>query len=101
MNPNKPKSTFDLAVFRVLKYTVAVFILMCTISWFASFSAVWNLSLLAFGILTSAVIIILKGARTGKRYAQGARTRRAKWLPIFGKQDQSLADDVFRVWKIR
>lgn len=92
-------SSYDKAVFIVLKISLIGVIILGGLSLFNILEGIWTVAFVALGLLTCTVLVILKGAQTGKRYAQGARHRRQKWFPGLFSKNESLADDVVRIWQ--
>lgn len=89
--------SWDKALYIILKITLVGAFLLAALSYFTSLEKIWFLSFLTLGISLSALMMILKGAQTGKRYAEGVKHRKEKYLPILDSNSDSLKDDVDQV----
>ena len=99
MEKRNSNNGFDKAVRIAFKATLVGFIALIAVSLFVSFNKLWILVFAATGLLVCIGLILAKGAVTGKRYMQGAKHRRQKWLPMFFYKNESLADDAIQLWQ--
>lgn len=52
---------------------------------------------LMLGLLAGTVLMLIKAAYTGKRYAQGAKGRRSRLFPFIFNSNETLEDDVVKM----
>lgn len=99
MTKTKTTSTsksYDKAVYFILRITLIAMPLLVLLILLFQVNMYLAMALVASGFVVCTAIILVKGAMTGKRYAQGAKKRRSKWLSPFFKKDEGLEDEIFR-----
>lgn len=85
----------DNYIFITLKITAILALLSWVICYMTASKFVWTLIIVLLGFTASLIFVLIKGGITGKRYAQGAKTRRNKFLPIYkSPYNTGLEDDV-------
>lgn len=87
---------YDRRVYLVFKITLIAIPLMAAITFVLSWSALWATVVFLMGLLICTTLVIVKGAITGNRYAQGAKKRRSRWLGFLYSKKDGLEDDVFK-----
>lgn len=92
---DSPKQ-YDRWVYIVLKVTLFAVPALVTLTFLFSFNKIWAIAALALGFLICTTLIIIKGAITGNRYAQGAKKRRSRWFSFMFREDEGLEDEAFK-----
>lgn len=84
---------YDGLILNIIKLTVILTVSLAILNSVFDFGSAWALSVLLTGVLAATVCMLLKGAATGKRYANGAKKRRTQWFPFWFSSNDNLDDD--------
>jgi hypothetical protein len=96
LDENQLGSRLDSYILRAMKYTIAITFLIGFGIYVTSHSPIWILITLLAGVNVCAILMLVKGGVTGKRYAQGAKARRKNLTPLLFNQNDGLEDEAFR-----